>query len=554
MITDDVQIDRRILLEAESLFSQGNEVILLANWAEGLPLHEKIGNVKVERIIAHHSSTLCHLTIRINSLIIKGINWFSTKVQNIYSGTNSTINSVNVIFIKIINVFLNIISVILSVLFVSATTFGYILYLVFKYCAVVTLFKTIKFVILSVRKFATLLLYFQALMILCYNKIHSFTMNRFYFFCEMFSTINNLLIQCINFIFIGLRQVTKATYFLCNVTLVKCPAIITNKVSQFIYKYASKLSNRSKFLTLKATYFNPDIIHVHDLPRLQAGCLIKKALNIPLIYDAHELYPEIDTLTNKQKKKLKRLESKFIKQCDSVITVNEFIAEIMERDYKTSKINVIYNATTPLPTKLEKQPDLFRQNLTIPSNAHILLFQGWMSKTRGLQNLVRSIPQVEKKIHLVLMGYGDVQNELREIIAELRIKDRVHILEAVPQTELLKWTSSADAGIIPYQPIDLNNYYCSPNKLFEFIQAGLPIIANALPFLKKVVQENDFGLVADLKSPFEYAKAINLMFKNTNNFNRFKANLKKRSGEFSWASEEVKLKNIYQTALSRHLI
>lgn len=537
MITDDVQIDRRILLEAESLFSQGNEVILLANWAEGLPLHEKIGNVKVERVIAHKSSPLCQLTININRLIIQAINYVSLKIQKIYSFVISSINVFNNIFIKFIGLFLKIIEITFCFICTLIASFVYILYRVFKKPLKILFFKT-ENIPNSMDRSKYKYDY--------YSILYSLVTYMYSLFAEEFSIIKTFIIHIINFLFTGVRQATKVIYYFCNITLIKCPAIITNKICQFIHKYASKLSNRSKVLTLKATYFNPDIIHVHDLPQLKAGCLVKRALKIPLIYDAHELYPEIDTLTIKQKKRLKRLESKLIKQCDKVITVNEFIADLMEKRYKVSNVDVIYNATLPIHGQTHKY-NLFRENLPIPQNAYILLFQGWMSKTRGIQDLVKSMESVVKDVHLVLMGYGEVQDELREIMTQLNLKDRVHILDAVPQNELLKWTSSADAGIIPYQPIDLNNYYCSPNKLFEFIQAEIPIVANELPFLKKIVQENSFGIVADLNNPDQYAKAINLMFANMNHFNRFKENLKKRSGEFSWEVEEKKLKEIYKS-------
>lgn len=443
MITDDTIIDRRILLEAESLIKQGNEVILLAAWSEGLPLHETIGNVKIERVMPDFQSKLSKFILRFNSISIRGINALSR-------GLN-------------------------------------------------------KFFEMAHKAFGRFLIIFSYLL--------------------------------------------SGLYFLLNNIFIKAPALLINKCCNRAYQLFSRFAFkklRNTYMVKRAIYYQPDVIHVHDLPQLPAGCQIKKKLKIPLIYDAHELYPEIDTLTQKQKKQLYKTELKLSKHCDTVITVNEFIADLMDTRYQINKTNVIYNAISNFSISDSNKTDLFRKTLNISADDKILLFQGWMSKTRGLQKLVESMKWVDTDIHLVLMGYGEVQDELREIISQNHLGQRVHILDAVPQNELLYWTASADAGIIPYQPIDLNNFYCSPNKLFEFIQAHLPIIANDLPFLKKVVDGNGFGLTAELNSAENYAKAINQMFNEKQRYQNFKKNLLDKSPDFSWAVEEKKLYGLYE--------
>jgi glycosyltransferase involved in cell wall biosynthesis len=124
---------------------------------------------------------------------------------------------------------------------------------------------------------------------------------------------------------------------------------------------------------------------------------------------------------------------------------------------------------------------------------------------------------------------------------------KVHFKDAVPQEEVLFWTASADAGIIPYQPVDLNNYYCSPNKLFEFIQAAVPIIANDLPFLRKVVAAEGFGVVSKLDSVEDYAAAIEAMFDPAQGGPaRFRPRLLDRATAYDWKNEEEKLLAIYE--------
>ncbi|MDY7010750.1 MAG: glycosyltransferase family 4 protein [Planctomycetota bacterium] len=294
-------------------------------------------------------------------------------------------------------------------------------------------------------------------------------------------------------------------------------------------------------------WYNPDVIHVHDLPCLKVSVCASHRLRTPLIYDAHELYPEINTLSRMQKRTLSRMEKRLVRHCDRIITVNPFIAEEIAKRYSIFEPTVIYNAIDrPEGFDPTVAPNRFRESMPIPAGDGILLYQGWMSKTRGLQDLVRAMKMVDDNVHLVMMGYGEARDELEQIVREENLGERVHFKEAVGQDELLYWTASADAGIIPYQPIDLNNYYSSPNKLFEFIQASLPIIANDLPFLRKVVAGEGFGVVARLQSPKQYAGAIDEMFDASQGGpGRFRNRLLKRASEYNWANEEKKISAIY---------
>jgi glycosyltransferase involved in cell wall biosynthesis len=147
------------------------------------------------------------------------------------------------------------------------------------------------------------------------------------------------------------------------------------------------------------------------------------------------------------------------------------------------------------------------------------------------------------------MGYGEALDELKEITtSELNLAKRIHFMNAVPQKDLLEWTTSADVGIIPYQPVDLNNYFCSPNKLFEFIQAELPIIANDLPFLRAVVEGEGFGIVYKLESINDFEAAINKSFSDGGKKLKFyKENLRRSKDQYSWEKEEKKLVKIYES-------
>ncbi|RII83395.1 glycosyltransferase [Neopusillimonas maritima] len=441
MLTDDVQIDRRILLEAESLISQGNEVILLAMSGSGDRAFETIGNVKVERV------------------------------------SGSELPYSERVILKVFNFY----------------------------------FKFIAFAFSFV------------------NAASQIIANRFS------SKIGRILFF--------LSRKTNSVFVLLGYKL--------QTASILLHKRLRKLSTHERFILQRALFYRPDAIHAHDLPQLKVAAYASNKLKIPLVYDAHELYPEIASLLPDQKRKLASLERKYIKRANAVITVNSYIAEEMRRRYKIAKPTVILNATNrPEYFDNSHKYDLFRNELNIKSHNKIILFQGWMSKQRGLQNLVRALAAMPNEIVLVFMGYGEAKPELLEIAIDLGCVDRVYFKDAVPQAELLYWTASADVGVIPYQAIDLNNYFCSPNKLFEFIQASLPILANDLPYLREVVFGEGFGVVSSLDSPEEYSESL-LTLLDESCYQECKEQLLLKREKYSWLEQEHTLFKVYDSLTHR---
>jgi glycosyltransferase involved in cell wall biosynthesis len=301
-------------------------------------------------------------------------------------------------------------------------------------------------------------------------------------------------------------------------------------------------------------YLDPDVIHAHDLPQLRVGVEAKRALGIPLIYDAHELYPEINTLTPRDKAVFRAREHRLLPECDQVITVNPLIAAEMARRYGMTAPLVIQNAVSvPNGFDAAARHDRFREEFRIGNTDIVLLYQGWLAMHRGLPALVRAMPLVPDNVHLVFLGYGALQ-DLHALAHQLGLRRRVHLKDAVSQDDLLYWTASADIGLIPYPAdLDLNTRLCSPNKLYEFIEAGLPILGNEeLPFVRHVIASNDFGRVAVLRTPEDFARAITAMANEGRaGLDRFKQNILRRKSEFAWEVEEKKLLQAYEVALRR---
>lgn len=296
---------------------------------------------------------------------------------------------------------------------------------------------------------------------------------------------------------------------------------------------------RQAFIT-HGEQFRSDIVQVHDLPALQAGAELARTWQVPLVYDAHELYPEQRSFSKAQRDICAISENKYIQHADLVFAVNESIAEEMAKRYQIDKPIVLTNAIDP---PLDFDPgvryNLLREKLHLPAERRILLLQGGFAPHRNLNELVEAMAHVQTPdVDLVMMGFGDFGQILETEAQRLGLASkRVHFLQAVPQSELLQHSASADMGIIPYPHVDLNSYYCTPNKLFEFIQAGLPMIANDSPELRRFVANEGFGIVHKMRSPRQIAHAIDQAFLQLPDAGWRQSLMEKRQ-RFAWKMQE----------------
>lgn len=333
-----------------------------------------------------------------------------------------------------------------------------------------------------------------------------------------------------------------------------------NKTNYFLYRFFllcyfnnfklhDPLQYRSAFLEVAEKY-KANVIQAHDLPALQAAAELAKKWNVLLVYDAHELYPEQAVFSKKQRQICSDNESEFINNANLVFTVNDSIAEEMVKRYNIKRPVTILNALNSLEeddgTDYEYM-DILRKKTKLSTEKKILLFQGGMSPHRNLRMLVAAMAKVKNSdICLILMGPGDYRKKLEQDAKKLAVLNkRVFFLDAVSQKELLQHSAAADVGIIPYPHIDLNSYYCTPNKLFEFIQAGLPMLANDSPELRRFIYDNGFGMVHQMESASQLAQAIDSVFEQ--DLNQWKTNILANRENYSWSVEG---KKYYEAFLS----
>jgi len=259
---------------------------------------------------------------------------------------------------------------------------------------------------------------------------------------------------------------------------------------------------------------SPSIVHSHDLSALPLAVKYAKANGIKLVFDAHEIYDHLAQSEDELSELNSKLLNKYSGDVDLFITINDSIARYYLGAYpRLPKAVVIKNAT--------KRADQFTYDgrlhevAGLSRETRILIYQGGFAPKRGLIQLLLSAEYLNANWSLVFMGWGKLEEELRRVADSLKMKSpdldsRIRFVPKVKQTELPYWTAGATLGAIPYENNGLNHWYCNPNKLWEYPNAGVPIIASPFPELRKIIEGNQIGwLLPDSLSPREIADAIN---------------------------------------------
>ncbi|MDP2236120.1 MAG: glycosyltransferase [Bacteroidales bacterium] len=280
----------------------------------------------------------------------------------------------------------------------------------------------------------------------------------------------------------------------------------------------------------------------NDLDTLLPNFLISRMKRKPLVFDSHEYFTGTPELADRAfvRKTWKAIEAFIVPRLTEMITVNDSIAGLFYDEYSI-KAKVVRNIPQRFHT-IEK-PD--RSELGIPENKKILVLQGsGINIQRGAEELVQAMALLPD-FHLMVIGGGDVINQLQKLTASLEISERVRFLPRMQYAEMMAYTLNADLGITLDKDTNINYRFSLPNKLFDYIQAGIPVLASPLPEIKKIILAYDIGSFIVNHKPENIANAIKDAFSNAERFEKWKANTKKASQELSWEKEEKILLNIY---------
>ena len=284
-----------------------------------------------------------------------------------------------------------------------------------------------------------------------------------------------------------------------------------------------------------------DIYHAHDLDTLLAGYIAKRWTRRKLVYDFHELF--IEQFKNGVKTKLwclfySSLEKFLVKRADLRVTVCESLAKWMCERYGINGIITVRNAPLYQQTQVCR-PTFIKDRL--------ILYHGKYLPDRGLEQLVESARHL-KSGKIVLRGNGSLENYLQSLAKDLGVEGRVMFAHPVPLSDLVKAASEADIGVIPYVPFCLNNRFCLPNKLFEYMMAGIAVVGSDLPELRNIILGQKVGGVFNPEDPQDIARAINEILEDEPQLDKMKHNARESARErYNWEVEGKTLLKAYET-------
>ncbi|NLI15899.1 MAG: glycosyltransferase family 4 protein [candidate division Zixibacteria bacterium] len=293
-----------------------------------------------------------------------------------------------------------------------------------------------------------------------------------------------------------------------------------------------------------ARSLDADIYHAVDLDTLWAANRAAKINNRKLLYESRELYTEQLTLNGRNLVKAgwRILESRLIHNADAVVTINSAIARELSARYSIKEPFVVLNTAAGVSNA---RPIDFRKECGLDSK-YILIYQGILRPGQGILraiDLIAGLPETG----LVIVGDGPLRAEIEKRIDQLKIGDRTRLTGMVPPDNLMSYTMGADAGLLLMEAEALNNRLALPQKLFQYISAGIPPIVTSLPCLREIVEKDGLGLVLD-EQPLDSdrQKLSEFLSFGLNGAAQRCASVKDR---YSWHNEGHKLIKIYESLI-----
>ncbi len=298
-----------------------------------------------------------------------------------------------------------------------------------------------------------------------------------------------------------------------------------------------------------------DIYHAHDVTALPACYIASLIHRKPLIFDAHELpLSDIHIRWRWMRTLVISFLALMIRHCRGVITVSAPIAQEIRTRYHSSSVTLVRNI--PVYKEVFKN-DRLRQHLHLAPETRIALYQGNIQADRKLDTLIRAATFLRQDVVIVLMGkgIGNIVQELLALAREEGVVERIKIIPSVPYKELLEWTASADIGLIIYEPEhSLNVQMCLPNKLFEYLMAGLPVLATPLNAINEVLYRYNVGQTVATPQPEAVGNAINTMLAERDVLATMHRNaLKATQDDLCWEKERLQLVTLYKDVVEKSL-
>ena len=308
--------------------------------------------------------------------------------------------------------------------------------------------------------------------------------------------------------------------------------LLFRKGSMFYFGYNFRLF----FYLLK---LRPDVLVANDLDSLLANFLVSRIRRKPLIYDSHEYFTEVPELLGRPVVRAiwKWLERMMVPKVNAAYTVSESIAEVYRELYK-----VDFKVVRNLPVCAQREKTVHREKES--GKPKIILYQGAMNLGRGIESAIRAM-QFLDGAELWLAGDGDITSRLQEMVYEQDLDKKVKFIGRLPLHNLQEVTWQADLGISLEEDLGLNYRFALPNKLFDYIQAGVPVLVSNLPEMKRIVEQYQIGMIAETHQRKELAELMKIALFDQEKRIIWMKNMPLAAAELCWENEEKILRDIY---------
>jgi len=275
----------------------------------------------------------------------------------------------------------------------------------------------------------------------------------------------------------------------------------------------ARFFRRRALLEAAVAATEPEVLHAHDTNALEPVARVAERLGVPFVLDAHELWLG---QTRRQRGPAywaaylaywALVERRYLSRAAAVVAATDPICRILERRYHPPVARTVLNLPELHPEAPARDLRSLPGGSAITHGAPILLYLGGIQEGRGLEQIVDALPDIPDA-ELALLGSGPSATAIRARAQARGVIGRIHLLEPVPPAEVVSYAASATIGLSLIQPVSASYRYSLPNKLFEYLAAGIPVVASDFPQVREILVPNDAGRVVDPRDPARIAATI----------------------------------------------
>jgi glycosyltransferase involved in cell wall biosynthesis len=296
----------------------------------------------------------------------------------------------------------------------------------------------------------------------------------------------------------------------------------------------------------------PAVIHAHDLNTLPAAWLISRLTRARLVYDSHEIHQfsvSMQVRPRLWRAACRWVECACIRTADAVITVNEACAKAIARIHRVARPVVLHNTPALTEHHVQLRTGLREVIGAAPADP-IAIYCGGLARNRGIEQSIRAVA-LAPGVKLVLLGYGEASylDALRRLSARVGVQSRVFFVPPVGPLEVSAIMREANVSLVLIQDVGLSYHYSSPNKLFESLHAGLPIIGSDLPEIRRVLRRFGCGIAVPERDLQAIARAMREILGNRDRHAQLSRGARAAALQLNWDLEEAKLVGTYAGVL-----